>query len=85
MDCEEKKQALRQMFENSKVALIYGSAGTGKSTIINHLSNFFNAKTKLYLANTNPAIDNLKRKVKASNADFRTIASFLNSTRCNVE
>ena len=36
VDCDEKKAALRQMYENSKVALIYGSAGTGKSTLINH-------------------------------------------------
>ena len=35
VDCEEKKAALRQMFCQSSVALIYGSAGTGKSTFIN--------------------------------------------------
>jgi energy-coupling factor transporter ATP-binding protein EcfA2 len=85
MDCDEKKNALRQMFENSKVALIYGSAGTGKSTIINHLSNFFNDKTKLYLTQTNPAMENLRRKIKASNTFYRTIDSFNNSTRCNTE
>lgn len=65
------------MFENSRVALIYGSAGTGKSTIINHISNFFNDKNKLYLANTNPAVDNLKRRVNAANCTFTTIAKFL--------
>lgn len=85
IDCEEKKAVLRKMFEDSRVALIYGSAGTGKSTIINHLSNFFNNKSKLYLANTNPAIDNLKRKVKASNVTFKTIASFLMSKNFNTE
>ena len=40
------------MFSSSKVALIYGSAGTGKSTQINHISNFFKDKEKIYLANT---------------------------------
>ncbi len=76
---DDKKEALTQMFENSKVALIYGSAGTGKSTMVNHISNFFNNETKLYLANTNPAINNLKRKVRAQKCDFMTIAKFTNT------
>jgi energy-coupling factor transporter ATP-binding protein EcfA2 len=77
IDCSEKAEALKQMFENSKVALIYGAAGTGKSTIINHISNFFNDERKLFLTNTNPAIDNLKRKVKSANCTFKTITKFL--------
>ena len=85
IDCDEKKEALKHLFENSKVALIYGSAGTGKSTMINHISVFFNDKKKLYLAKTNPATDNLKHKVTASNSEFRTINSFLSSQRCDTE
>lgn len=77
IDCSEKTEALKQMFEKSKVALIYGAAGTGKSTMINHISNFFNDERKLFLTNTNPAIDNLKRKVKAANCTFKTITKFL--------
>ena len=77
IDCSEKEDKLRQMFENSKVALVYGSAGTGKSTLINHISNFFNDNKKLYLANTNPAVDNLKRRVNAANCIFSTVAKFL--------
>lgn len=77
IDCDEKEVALRQMFENSRIALIYGSAGTGKSTLINHISNFFNDKNKLFLANTNPAVDNLKRRVNAANGTFKTITKFL--------
>lgn len=79
IDCNDKKTSLRQMFEKSNVALIYGSAGTGKSTMISHVSQFFNNLKKLYLAHTNPAIDNLKRKVHAQNGDFKTIAKFLAS------
>lgn len=77
IDSEEKKEKLRLMFENSHVALVYGSAGTGKTTLINHVSNFFNDRNKLYLTNTNPAIDNLKRRVNAANCSFMTIAKFL--------
>ena len=76
VDCNEKKKALARMFERSKVSLIYGSAGTGKSTLINHISHFFLDRNKLYLANTNPAVDNLKRRVTASNCDFYTVAKF---------
>lgn len=79
IDCDEKKAKLKQMFENSKVALIYGSAGTGKSTLINHISNFFHDQQKLYLANTNPAVDNLKRRINAANSTLKTIAKFLSN------
>ena len=34
----------------------------------------FNEKKKLFLAHTNPATDNLKRRVTAQNSDFRTIS-----------
>ncbi|QPC85257.1 AAA family ATPase [Phototrophicus methaneseepsis] len=81
VDCEEKKAALQQMFAQSSVALIYGSAGTGKSTLINHVSSLFKNLSKLYLANTNPAVDNMKRRVTVQTADtdFMTIAKFLPS------
>lgn len=88
IDCDEKKKALKIMFTSSKVALIYGSAGTGKSTMINHISNFFNDKKKIYLANTNPAVDNLKRKVNAANCTYKTITKFLSygnrDTTCDL-
>jgi len=88
IDCDEKKETLRSLFAQSRVALIYGSAGTGKSTMINHISNFFNDKRKIYLANTNPAVDNLKRKVSAANCTYKTIKKFLtfgnNDKSCDI-
>lgn len=77
IDSEEKEISLKEMFKESSVAMIYGSAGTGKSTLINHISNFFNDRDKIYLANTNPAVDNLRRKVKAENRETKTIKKFL--------
>lgn len=77
IDSPEKREALRNMFAKSQVALIYGSAGTGKSTLINHISNFFSSQKKLFLANTHPAVDNMRRKVTADNKEFNTIASFI--------
>ena len=75
IDDPVKTDALKQLFSQSRVALIYGAAGTGKSTMVQHIAHYFNDKNKLFLAHTNPAIDNLKRKVTAINSDFRTITS----------
>lgn len=75
IDDPAKKDALKQLFSQSRVALIYGAAGTGKSTMVDHIAHYFNDKEKLFLAHTNPAIDNLKRKVTAQNSAFRTISS----------
>lgn len=88
IDDDSKKEALRQMFANSHVALIYGSAGTGKSTLIKHISNFWADKDKIFLANTHPAVDNMRRKVTAGNSVYNTIATFIskrnNNTNCDV-
>lgn len=76
---DEKKTALVNMFDKSKVSLIYGAAGTGKTTMISYISTFFQDFSRLYLAHTNPAVNNLKRKVAASSkCDFMTIAKFNN-------
>ena len=62
VNCEEKKNILNEMFVNSQVALIYGAAGTGKTYLLNHVAQLFDEQTKLFLANTNPAVDNLRAK-----------------------
>ncbi len=80
IDDPAKKDALESLFSDSRVALIYGAAGTGKSTMVNHIANYLNDKSKLFLAHTNPAVDNLKRKVVAQNATFRTIRSHIHRT-----
>ncbi|MCR5436227.1 MAG: ATP-dependent RecD-like DNA helicase [Treponema sp.] len=85
IDDETKKRALLDMFANSRVAMIYGSAGTGKSTLINHVSTFLSSRSKLFLANTNPAVDNLKRKIKVLNSCFMTIAKFLSNRITNTD
>lgn len=81
IDCDEKKFIMKNMFENSRVAMIYGAAGTGKSTLINYISNFWNQHNKLFLANTHPAVENLKLKVNNGQTDdFHTIAKFINNS-----
>lgn len=79
MDCDEKKEALRNLFSNSRVAFVYGAAGTGKSTFINYISSLFDDKDKIYLANTYPAVENLRRRVGRTDGRFMTIAKYLYS------
>lgn len=85
IDDETKKQALLRMFSDSHVVFIYGSAGTGKSTLIKHISELFAARTKLYLANTNPAVENLRRKVTVANCNYMTVAKFLSQRNSDNE
>ncbi len=88
IDCDEKKEALIRMFENSRVALIYGAAGTGKSTLINHISHVFADKKKLFLAQTNPAVDNLRHRVTSQKTTlpiFSTITKFLKNNSITTD
>lgn len=87
VDCEEKKTILLNMFDKFDLAMIYGAAGTGKTTLIKHLSTYFADSNKLYLANTNPAKENLRRQIKVSNSTFSTIAScdqFINTNNYDI-
>ncbi|MGL5824390.1 MAG: ATP-dependent DNA helicase [Nocardioides sp.] len=75
VDDVAKRRALTTLFAQSRVALIYGAAGTGKTRMVDHIANYFADRQKLVLANTHPAVENLRRRVTAPNATFRTIAS----------
>lgn len=77
IDCETKKKIVSELFEKKSVALIYGSAGTGKTTLIGHISNIFSNCKKLFLSNTNSAVENLRQKVKDDNTSFMTIKQYL--------
>ena len=85
IDCEEKKDLINKIFSKSRVAVIYGSAGVGKSTLINHISNFYNNNNKLFLTQTNAAKENLERKITSDNNDFLTISSYLQSKMVKTE
>ena len=61
--------------------MIIGPSGSGKTTLGKIVASFFAGKTKLFLAQTNPAVDNLKRKVKVADCEYMTIAKFLSRER----
>lgn len=85
VDCRQKKKALKEMFTKSKVSLIYGAAGTGKTKLIEHISKYHNQGSKLYLATTHSAVSNLRGRIKAQNTEFKTIKSFLHPRNTEVE
>lgn len=73
-----KKIALQKLFVNSRIMLIYGAAGTGKTTLINYISNMMGQSKKLFLTKTHTALENLERRIDnlGLNADFVSIDSF---------
>lgn len=80
IDCDEKEEAIKYIFSKSHVSLVYGAAGTGKTRFIRHISSFYKSKKRLYLAHTNPAVDNLKRNIgEDCNTVFSTITKYVNS------
>lgn len=74
----KKKEAMKYAFVNSRVLLIYGAAGTGKTTLINMLSTMMSGRRKLFLTKTHTALQNLKRRIEnpGTDADFISIDSF---------
>jgi len=76
-----KEKALTEMFEKSTLSLIYGSAGTGKTKLIEYISEYFKSRptdaSMLFLAHTHTAINNLKRRIgNISNASFDTVKKY---------
>ena len=65
-------------FVNSRILLIYGAAGTGKTTLINYISSLMPKSKKLFLTKTHAAIQHLQRRINnpGSDSDFICIDSF---------
>lgn len=74
IDSEEKLEIIKKVFTDSNLAVVYGAAGTGKTTLIKHVSSLFANERKLFLANTNPALENLRRRISVQNSFFNTVA-----------
>lgn len=58
-----KKLCLKNVFVNSNLLLIYGAAGTGKTTLMNYISKLMSSRKKLFLAKTHTALENLRRRI----------------------
>lgn len=86
LDDPVKEKILVDMFKLSRVRFVYGAAGTGKSTLINHIAKLMFGKNRAFLSKTNPAVENLRRKVICQNSNdyFATIDSFTSNKSYNL-
>jgi len=60
---KQKIATLKKMYIDSRVLVIYGAAGTGKTTLLNYISNLFGGSRKVFLTKTHAALDNLKKRI----------------------
>ncbi len=76
---EEKLEILKELFKDTRVTIISGPAGTGKSTFIKLVNEVYQSKNRkhLFLSQTNSAINHLKNITNSSQGEYYTIASFL--------
>ena len=83
LDDPLKKKILENMFSLSRVHCVYGAAGTGKTTLVNHISYLLRDKKRAFVAKTHPAVENLRRKVKHQNEldEFITIDQFTKKSK----
>ncbi|PAK21360.1 hypothetical protein CJJ23_02355 [Mycoplasmopsis agassizii] len=80
----KKIKIIKNLFLNSRIAIITGDPGTGKTTIINNIAEIFKDYKKLFLAVTNNAVENLRLKIlDRNNASFSTIAKNINQYNQN--
>ena len=63
IDDDNKKKIVENIFLNSRLGMIYGAAGTGKTRVAEYIAKIFEGKNILLLANTNAAKDNLERRI----------------------
>lgn len=73
--------ALSNIFVYSKVMMIYGAAGTGKTTLLNYISELMENRSKLFLAKTHTALENLQKRIRShgNSSEFIGIDKFVNS------
>lgn len=77
IDSQEKQEAMLNAFNTSRLFVIYGAAGTGKTTMLNHFANLFHNKKKVFLSNTYSSLENLKRRIKVSKSNFYSVKKYI--------
>lgn len=76
IDDDNKRRIVANIYMNSKLGMIYGAAGTGKTRVAEYIAKIFEDKNILLLANTNAAKNNLERRIKSS-CDCYTVYDYL--------
>lgn len=76
---EDKKEILNDIFRNYSIGIIHGPAGTGKTKMLEVLSMIFCGYSKIFLSNTNTAVENLRARISGIdlfNSTFKTVANY---------
>lgn len=73
---DESGTVLSQIFQSSCLSVIYGAAGTGKTTLLGRVAKMFPSHQKVFLAVTNTAVNNLRSKIAVPCSTFSTIFKF---------
>lgn len=75
VDSEEKQRIINNLFLNSRIAIINGAAGTGKTTLLSYIPKIYDVNM-VVLCVTNTALNNLKKRLGDSrNIEYYTVAS----------
>lgn len=75
----DKKSILNSIFRKESISIIHGSAGTGKTKLLEVLAMVFESYNKIFLSNTNTSVENLRArisKVDIYNSTFKTITNY---------
>ena len=76
----DKENILKDIFRNGSIAFIYGPAGTGKTKMIELLSNAFYNYEKCIIANTNTAVSNLNDRLEEDdNLNIMTVKKYIDN------
>lgn len=73
-----KIATIENVFVCSKLLMIYGAAGTGKTTLINYISTLMGSRKKLFLTKTHTALQNLMTRIEnpGLQSDFISMDSY---------
>lgn len=82
IDDNEKKKIVSNIFKHSRLGMIYGAAGTGKTKVAEHIAKIFDDKNILLLANTNAAQNNLQDRINAF-CDCYTVHDYIKNKNSN--
>lgn len=77
---EVKREALHKAFVSSRLMMIYGAAGTGKTKLMEYLSELMPGRSKLFVTKTHTALDNLKHRMTSvgRESEFNVIDQIIN-------
>lgn len=75
----DKKNILNNIFRSESIAIIHGSAGTGKTKLLEVLATILEDYNKIFLSNTNTSVENLRTRISKFdiyNSKFKTITNY---------